>query len=275
MQLRPALLFQPLDLCNSIIGRVRRGRERRNETDRKIVALGGRTVQIDRIVGKIAVQVRDRRDALYAGRSRIAVHVVRCQIGGQRISTKHTKDPESRRDALKFARRSTLVVSDDAGDIDRPQQASTIEDQGIDVADVKAGVNHHDRPRRRDLVQMPAGKLLAADVQGIETPCEQRRIRIGKLVGGFPQSLDDPFNVADTLNEKPFRGATVTCPDVRHRPDDPFHDMAVTFHEARKQDFVGKSAIHFDRPRVGTDFLIAADGHHPSFMHRNMSCRWP
>ncbi|MNT08052.1 hypothetical protein D3C72_1427800 [compost metagenome] len=109
-------------------------------------------------------------------------------------------------------------------------------------------MHHHHRPRRRYPIQLAHRQPRRAEVDGIETPRQQRRAGVLQLAGGIGKARDDFLQRAQPAPEPAIGIAAVEVADVDRVPHRAFHQVAVAFDHAGHQDLVAEGVDHH---RVG------------------------
>ncbi len=268
MQLVVIALAQARDLCDRLFRRVRHRCQRRHQPNAEVGLPGGLLIKLDRMVDQVVVQVGDRGHALDAGGRGVALHIGRREVSRQRIAAERTEYAKAGRYALQLAARQSVLAGHDAGNIGRAQQFSALQHDGVDVTDVEAGMNHHDRPRRRDAVEILPRQHPAADMQRIEAPGKQRHFGIFQRGLGLLQTCDNGIDIAKAGDHfSPGRPA-IEGADIGQRPHHAFHDVAVSLDETGQQDFIAEAVIG---PAEPLEFSLASDRNDTSVAHGHMS----
>ena len=257
------------ELGDRLFGRVGRRCQRRNQPDRKIRPQACRPVGLDGRLREVVVQVGKGGHALDAGRCRIAIDILGAEIAPERGGTQGAFDPEAGGHALDFTARPAILADRHPGNIAGLGQARALQHCGVDVADMEAGMHHHDRPGDRDPVEVLSRELVVADMQGIEAPGEQRRFGVGHGGLGLAQPGDDGVDIGKPLDQLAFRRTAVERADIGRRPDHALHDMAVALDKAGQQDLVGEAVIDLGID-AAADLVQAADRDDAAVAHRDM-----
>ncbi len=153
-------------------------------------------------------------------------------------------DRHHRVGALQFAGRQTVRAKRQSRMIDAgTQQAGELQRLGVDVHDVGAGVQHPDRPRRRDAIEVGPGDAPGREIDRVERPPRERRAAVAELCLGLGEPRQ---NVIDRRHARPVcavgrHAVEIAAIDVA--PEHAFHDVAMPLDEARHQDFVGEAAV--------------------------------
>ena len=207
-------------------------------------------------VGEFVHQVGGRGHALHAGQRGKRLDALH-RHGREQPGVTHLADHQKHGGGLlQFARGLACARAvgklDHAFDLVVRVHTGDVEHGGVDVHQVAVGVGDDDGARAAGAVQVLDRHALAAKVNRIEAPGNQRlggtvAVRAHLRVNGG-EPVDHRFHRAQAAPDLALRVAPVKPAQVVHVPHAAFLEVAVAFYQAGHEHLVGKARVQRVRP---------------------------